>query len=292
MWGHPRRRIDRYLVLGASAPMGEGLREHLRACAGCRAYFDAGVLALRAAKGNLEQAGAGEVERMTARAIAVARPAPERAGGHTRRRLVFAGTALAVAGCVFMLVWGRAPVSVGIVFAIDQELLIDGRPAAVNDKVQSGAVVTARHGDSTLLLEGQRGVLLREGARARFDQAGAEAVLEAGRARFSVKPGQGKFTVVSGETQVKVRGTIFVVDRRNEDETLVAVHRGEVQVSGRSAEVTLREGQECTVAKGTPNAPRPARSGSLAEDRGEGLLQVLRRAWQTLMTNLDQAVEK
>lgn len=69
-----------------------------------------------------------------------------------------------------------------------------------------------------------------------------------------------------------------------------AVHSGEVEVTGaQGVKVTLREGQESVVKRGVASPPRRASKGSLEEDRGD-LLIWLKRAWQRLLGNLDQAV--
>jgi len=289
-WWHSRWRIDRYL-LGLLAPGQEVvLRTHLAGCARCRAYHDAGVLALRAARGDAEGFGAGELERMARRASAVPVPPPPARPFAAHRWM--AGTAALAAAVLLLPFIPREPRTVGAVFASGGELAIDGKAVAPNDRVPGGALVNAVRGDSALLLEGQRGVLLREGARARFEKGGTEAILEAGRARFSVKPAQGSFSVLAGGARVEVRGTVFVVERRSGDETLVAVHRGEVRVSGGGSEVTLRDGQESTVTRGKPAAPARARDSSLEEDREGELVRRLRQAWTTFIHSLDGAVSE
>ena len=285
-WRHPRWLIDLSLADLMPRPVEPRLRAHLRQCEACRSYYDAGVLALRATRGDAEAPGLGERERLERRALSVADP-PREATGWRPGRL---GIALAASGLLLLgllTVWFRP---VGVVFAGGQQLEIDGKPAATGADVSSGAKVSALKGDSAVLLAGKRGVLLREGASARFNERGAQAVLEKGRVRFSIKPKQGDFTVWAGEVSVKVRGTIFVVDRRSEEETLVAVHTGEVEVTGaQGVKVTLREGQESVVKRGVASPPRRASKGSLEEDRGD-LLIWLKRAWQRLLGNLDQAV--
>ncbi|MBI5481634.1 MAG: FecR domain-containing protein, partial [Deltaproteobacteria bacterium] len=209
----------------------------------------------------------------------------------TRPRWLLAAAAAAAALVVVGVIALRGGGPVGTVHTAGKELLVDGEVAAAGQPVREGAWVEARRGDSTLLLAGKRGVLLREGARARFEDGGAWAVLEAGRARFSVRPGLGPFTVAAGEARIEVRGTVFVVERRADGETLVAVHRGEVRVAGSGAAVTLGEGQETTVARGgVPTPARAVRPGSLEEDRGGDLLELLRRAWQSLVRSLDAEV--
>lgn len=281
---HPRWPVDLYLLGLLPSWLEASLRVHLGRCQSCRDRYDEGVLALRAARGHLEVPGLGEAERIEQRASAIAKWVPVRRGLSPRQvAAIGVGVALVIVAAVW---WPR---SVGEVFAAGEELTIDGEPAAVGDAIPSGAEVWAARGDSAFLLEGRRGVLLREGSRARFSAKGTEASILEGRARFAVKPGQGSFVVVAGQTRVEVKGTIFVVERRSEDETLVAVHRGEVQVSGKGGQVSLKEGQESVVAAGIPSAPRRASSDALQEDRGDFLVW-LKRTWQRFLGNLDRAV--
>lgn len=287
-WAHPRWLIDLYLVGFLTRPRGEKLRAHLRECEACRGYYDKGVLVLRATRGNAEGLGLGELARLEERTVEVTGAGPSVSPGKwpMRKRQLVVGM-----GLLLLLVLGLSwwPHTVGVVFAAGQQLEIDGRLGATGSDVASGALVTASKGDSAVLLEGNRGVLLREGASARFNAKGAEALLEKGRARFSIKPKQGGFTVLAGGVTVRVRGTIFVVDRRTEEETLIAVHRGEVQVTSGGTEVILRDGQESTVTRGVPSPARRASNESLEEDRGDFLVW-LKRAWRRLLGNLDQEV--
>lgn len=281
---HPRWPIDLYLLGVLPRSLEARLRVHLSQCQSCRDAYDEGVLALRAARGNLELPGLGEAERLQQRAAAIGGWEPVRRGPSPRQlAAIGAAVAFVIVGALW---WPRA---VGEVFAAGEELTIDGESAGVGDAIPSGAEVWAARGDSALLLRGKRGVLLREGSRARFSAKGTEASLAEGRARFAVKPGQGDFAVVAGQTRVEVKGTIFVVERRSDDETLVAVHRGEVQVTAKGGKVTLKEGQESVVTAGVPSAPRRASADSLQEDRGDFLVW-LKRTWQRFLNNLDRAV--
>ena len=281
---HPRWPIDLYLLGFLSSSLEARVRVHLAGCEKCRSYYDQGVLVLRASRGNVEGPGLGEWTRVEERATAVARWEPVRRDSRARW-LSIASVAAALVTLIVVL-WPRP---VGVIFAAGEQLTIDGQPALVGDEVAAGAVVAAGKGDSAVLLEGKRGVLLREGARARFAARGAEARLEQGRARFAVKPGQGHFVVLAGEARIEVRGTVFVVDRRSDEETLVAVHRGEVLVSAKEVEVTLGEGQESIVTRGIPSSARRASNASLQEDRGDFLLW-LKRTWLRFLGNLDRAV--
>ncbi len=286
MTWHPRWHVDLYLMGFLSSPLEAKVRAHLAGCESCRSYYDQGVLVLRASRGNAEGEGLGEWERIERRGAAVARWERVRPGSYVRW---FAIAATAAALLVLVASWW--PQRVGVIFDAGEQLTIDGKPASIGDEVAAGAVVEARKGDSAVLLDGNRGVLLREGSRARFGAKGAEAKLEQGRARFAVKPGVGHFAVIAGETRVEVHGTIFVVERRSGEETVVAVHRGEVLVSANEGKVTLQDGQESVVTRGIPSAARRASADSLQEDRGDFLVW-LKRTWLRFLGNLDRVVNE
>jgi ferric-dicitrate binding protein FerR (iron transport regulator) len=286
MSGHPLEDIDR-LILGT---LGEGAavktRQHLAACTPCQKRFDDGVLMLRAARGGLEQPGLGELDRIVARATAITEG--NVAYQPLSRRVWGVALFAAAAGALLVLLWPTP--TVGKVLTAGAELTIDGQPAAVDQPVPRGAKVIAAKGDSALLLDGQRGVLLREGAIARVEGAGDRVSLEQGRARFSVKPNAGRFLVLAGKTEVEVKGTVFVVDRKTNEETLVAVHRGEVEVRDGQKAVAVKGGQETTVKAQVASPAVEVRPGSLAEDRGDGLLDMILRALRKVLTAIDEAV--
>lgn len=283
---HPLADIDR-LLLGTLAPAPAArTRQHLAACAACRQHFDAGVLTLRVVRGGLQQPGLGELERIVARAAALTEG--NVAYPPWSRRVWGLALFAAAASALLLLLWPTP--TVGRVFTAGAELTIDGEPALADQRVARGAKVTAVKGDSALLLDGQRGVLLREGASARIEASGARVVLEAGRARFSVKPHVGAFEVLAGKTRVEVKGTVFVVDRKGDDETLVAVHRGEVEVHDAETTVAVKAGQETTVKAGAASPVSEVRKGSLVEDRDDGLLDILLRAFRRMVDSIDRAV--
>ncbi|MFZ5471836.1 MAG: FecR domain-containing protein [Myxococcota bacterium] len=263
--GHPRGRIDRYLARGDLSVDGEAaLRAHLTACEACRAYYDEGVLLLRAARGSLEAEGLGERARLTRRARAVT--APRRASPlATWPWLVAPAAALGLALAAFLVF--SPPAVLGTVVASSGGLFIDGRPVEEGARVKAGEWVHAAKGDGALLLEHNRAVLLREGARLRFDHRGQLAELEAGRARFAVEQGQGVFEVRAGEVRVTVLGTVFAVERKKEGAALVGVHEGRVRVKANN-EVVLAAGEETTVSGGEAQPARAAGPRALEEDRG------------------------
>lgn len=274
---HRRRQIDAYLAEGAGAA-DPSLWAHLRGCEACQRYFDEGAHALRAVRGGA--AGAGEQERIAARAVA-ALPgmAPPRTELPPRATLVGA-LGLALAAAVVIALW---PGTVGRVASVDDYLVVDGVRAVQGQRLKEGAQVRAVRGNALLMLEGGRQILLREEAELRL-RGDDEVQLLAGRARFEVRKrggGPAPFAVRVDEVRVEVRGTIFVVEQRRDD-LLVAVHTGEVQVRTPGSAVSLGAGQETSVAEGVVRPARPATRRSLDEDRGGGdvLDRVKRRAGQ------------
>ncbi len=265
------------------------LLRHLAECEACRKAWDDGVRLLRAARGGGEAAAPGELSRMTRRAVAIARsPAAEaEASPETRRWWLLAP--LAAAAVLLVLLWPAQRAVIGRVLVAGAGLEIDGQKAVADQPVLEGAVVTSRDGDSALIIDADRGVLLRKGAVMALPGA-AEATVLAGRARFAVKPGHGPFAVRSGPVRVEVVGTIFVVDRKGADETLVAVHRGTVNVSDPHGTVQVKDGQECLATATALSPARPAGPSALEEDRGGNWLAELFARLTTLVEAVRQAI--
>lgn len=262
---HPRRRIDRYLGFGLSPRAEAPLRRHLAGCADCRAYYDEGVRVLRATRRAAGAPGAGEADRLVRRAVANLDGAAPR---FARRAPLFIGAGIAAALSVFAFVLFSAAAPIGRLASFSGQVLVAGELAVLDAEIFPNAVVEVRSGECILELEDGRSALLRAGTKLSVDKGGRVARLEQGRGRFSVTPGQGSFAVDAGRTRVQVTGTIFAVERRSGDETLVAVHHGSVEVAGEKGTVRLTDGQETTVKEGLPSTAAPARRESLAEDWG------------------------
>lgn len=262
---HPRGRVDRYLSFGLAARAEARLRRHLARCAECRAYYEEGVLVLRATRKTAFSPGAAEADRLVRRAVANLDGAPE---GALARAPLFIGAVVAAALSILAFVVFTAPGPVGRLSSFSGEVLVAGEPAALDAELAADAVVEVRSGECILELEDGRSALLRAGAKMSVEKGGRVARLTQGRGRFSVTPGQGSFAVEAGRTRVLVTGTIFAVDRKSGDDTLVAVHHGSVEVVGEKGTVRLSDGEETTVRDGLPSSVAPARRESLAEDRG------------------------
>jgi ferric-dicitrate binding protein FerR (iron transport regulator) len=195
--------------------------------------------------------------------------------------------AAVAAAVLVVMVWPAR--EVGRVLVAGAGLEIDGQKAVVDQPILEGSTVTARDGDSALIVDADRGILLRKGAVVAVSGPADVSVL-AGRARFAVKPGHGPFAVRSGAVRVEVVGTIFVVDRREAEETLVAVHRGTVNVTDPHGKVQVKDGQECLATAAALSPARPAGARSLEEDRGGNWLQELWARLAGLVDALRQAI--
>lgn len=262
---HPRGRIDQYLNFGLLPRAEARLRRHLAECTECRAYYEEGVLVLRATRRTASTPGAGEADRLVRRAVANLDGAPK---GEFARAPLFIGAAVAAALSILAFVVFTGSEPVGRLSTFSGDVLVDGKPAALDAEIVANAVVEVRSGECILELEDGRTALLRAGAKMSVEKGGRVARLERGRGRFSVTPGHGSFAVEAGSTRVLVTGTIFAVDRKANDDTLVAVHHGSVEVVGEKGTVRLADGEETTVRGGLPSSAAPARRESLAEDRG------------------------
>lgn len=266
---HVRGTIDA-VAAGKVLPAQEdaAFRAHVRGCEACRAHYDATVGALRLARGGPEAFAPAEAERLTARAVALARPAPV-----TRPwwRWALVPAAFAAAVALAVLAWPRQPV--GKVLVAGAGFTVDGAPGAKDAVVLAGAELATDEADAAVLLEGphgRRALLLRPHTRLKVPSAD-DAELEAGRVRVQLKPGAEPFRVETPDgATVTSAGGVFVAERRD-DNTLVAVHAGEARVDSDGASVTLKDGQETQVDLSGALAPvRTASANALVEDRGDG----------------------
>ncbi len=136
-------------------------------------------------------------------------------------------------------------------------------------------------------------IRLGDGSEIRVDPTGSEVrVVEEqpsrvrveairGRAHYSVVPNPGRsFEVASGSVTVRVVGTEFQVERR-EDKTFVEVSRGKVEVVGTAAPVA----SSSRPARAGPSRARPNRSRSMRVcDLTTTRVRNLRR-WPTVLAS-------
>ena len=281
---HVRGMIDA-VAEGATLSPGDdqAFREHLRGCADCRAHYDATVGVLRLARGGPEAWAPGEAQRLTARAAALATPAPKTSRPWWPAAL---GVGAVVAAVVLAVVaWPRVPV--GKVLIAGAGFTVDGAPATKDQVVLAGAVLATADADAAVLLEGahgRRAVLLRPRTSLRVGSAD-DVALDAGRVRVQLKVGE-PFRLDTAEgASVTARGGIFVAERKT-DGTQVAVHQGEVNVASPRGTLALKDGQETTVGLSGDLAPaRTASANALVEDRGDGSV------WDAILRFLRSVVD-
>lgn len=262
---HLKGEIDRHLASGLAAADEESLREHLRACAVCRAYHDEQVRLLRALAGDPERATEAEERRLAANVVRAAglpvpvviAPAPgaiDRLLWPGRRERFGLALALTAAGVLLLATVGvRQPPA--IAFAID---------GAVETRLVAGAWVEAREAPIELRYARGARLNLEPGSRGRVGAPGDDLLLQAGRVRCDVDAGRGEFAVITENARARVLGTRFVVDHVA-GSTSVVVEEGRVAVhDARSdAKVEVAAGQYTSIASGGVLAPPSAARGFL-----------------------------
>ncbi len=140
----------------------------------------------------------------------------------TRKLLVIAPTIAAAAAAAFMLRSAPVPPT-GTEPSVAQS-----PPSAVGQA--TGVVVAPEH--LMALADGSKAVLLREAGLQVEEQRSDRVRIhqKRGEVRYEVRPDPAReFTVRAGNTAIRVRGTVFTVDLKN-DTLEVRVQRGKVEV--------------------------------------------------------------
>lgn len=265
---HVRGTIDAVATGKLLAPDEDAaFRAHLRGCDECRAHYDQAIGVLRLARGGDTAWAPGEAARLSARAVALAKPPP---AAKPWWRFALVPAAVAAAVVLAVVAWPREPI--GKVLVSAEGFTVDGEPAAKDLVVRAGAELATGEADAAVLLEGahgRRALLLRPHTRMRVPSAD-DAELESGRVRVQLKVGE-PFRVTTPEgAVVSSVGGVFVAERKTEG-TLVAVHLGEATVTSGADSVTVASGQETQVDVSGALAPvRTAGPNALVEDRGNG----------------------
>lgn len=272
---HVLRELD--AVLLGSTPASPEFLAHVRQCADCRWQYDQKLALLRLAAGGVAP---GELERLTTRAVTLARPAPRASRWSASLKWAFAvGFAVAVALLGFFT---RPPTEAGRVLVVGRGLTLDGAPATKDARLFEGMEIVSGREDSALLLDGpqgRRGLLLRPNTRLRIVSSD-EVVLLSGRVRVQVTKTKGRFVVRDeGARVTQATPGIFVVEEKP-NATLVAVHQGAVKVN----QTDVKAGQQTTVVGGVVGAPVAAAPTALIEDRPANL-------WDAFVRWLNQLVE-
>ncbi|MHB1844862.1 MAG: FecR domain-containing protein [Deltaproteobacteria bacterium] len=314
---HPRRTAIDRLVLGESSPAEEArLRNHLRRCARCRTTFDELVVLARALAGDPRRPTRAEEERIVRRAIAGAGFRPKRPKAAFGELFVwhpFAATALAL-GLLLGLgaalrpllhpaapsrsvelarpslpapprqaIAATAPPAPAGRLLRSRGARVDGHPAPDGSPIPAGARVEV--GAEPAELEVARGGTLRLYPRSGVTVgAGGERVeLERGKVWCVLEHNGRPFTVATDRGEARVRGTSFVVERRDDGDTDVRVVSGKVEVEDRAhrGELLVEGGQQSRLRAESP--PSPPRHYTSARDRQDwddafsGLVRRLRR---------------
>ena len=269
-----RSLVDRTLRSESIWPWSEPtLRAHLVACDRCRAYYDDGVRLLRAVRTTEGAPGSGELERMIRRAEGAAIESPAR-----RPAGKLARWAVPVAAMVAVGFWlaRPEPVDIGEVVSAGR-LVIAGEDQHPGARIFEGQDLVASGGNAVVRLDGGRLVLIKDGSRLRFDQGGAHAIIESGAGYFRVQKGVGRFEVTAGNATVTVKGTEFLVERRDLTSTNVAMDEGRVEVRTGSGRLEVNAGQETLVS-----------GDSIASVRSIDFFERLKRGFQRAGKDLDR----
>ena len=139
--------------------------------------------------------------------------------------------------------------------------------------------MVASGGSAVVRLNGERVVLIQEGSRLRFFDGGARASIESGGGYFRVQKGVGRFEVTAGTARVVVKGTQFLVERKDLTTTGVVVDEGLVEVHTSTGSIRVGAGQQTTVSGET-----------IAAATDMDLLERLRRGLQRLGKELDRTI--
>ena len=276
---HIRWAVDRLLRSEHAWLWDEAaIRTHLAGCDGCRAYYDEGVLLLRAARGARDAPGAGELARMARRAGQAANPADAPLRG--ARQLAWAAAGMAAVLALGLWVFAGRGAEVGQVLSAAR-LVVGGADVAAGARIFEGDDVVASGGSAVVRLNGGRVVLIQEGSRLSFSAGGARATVKSGAGFFRVEKGVGRFEVLAGSATVVVKGTEFLVERKDLDTTSVVVDEGVVEVRTKAGSTQLGAGQQTSISKET-----------IAPTSEIDLLERIRRGLQQLGKEVDRAGRK
>jgi len=315
---HRKAEVERYLTEGLPAATERELREHLRGCEGCRAFYDGQVALLRALSGRPGEPTAREERRMEALALRAAGltavdvspelaaasrraaaaetiplvSAPARAPWWLRVGLSASPSRLAAAAAVFALlaaalvgVADRTAPAGTVVKA--RGLTVAGEATAAGATVRAGAELKVRaEGLAEIAVEPAGTLRLFPGTTARLQRGGAGVEVVAGKVWCRIEPapvpdGRVRFRAVTDRGEARVLGTSFVVEKLPGGEMEVRVLSGRVAVedAGRRGVVEVLAGQKTRVDQGPPSPAQPY-SG---EDEDEWwLLELLRRIGRAL----------
>ncbi|MCC6623729.1 MAG: FecR domain-containing protein [Deltaproteobacteria bacterium] len=212
-----------------------------------------------------------------------------------RRRFALIGLGLAAATAVAVIALVRPgdhqvePIAARGLTASRTELIAVATPTFEprRDTREGGRELVVAAGDRldggargrTLEAFGRHTIIVEPGAALRVRQwapAGMDLELEAGSATFEVERASTAetFVVHAGPVEVRVKGTIFSVDRGARGDTRVTVDRGRVVVSHDGEDIDVEAGErvvipaEATTAAAAEDAPSVSDSGGQAGTAG------------------------
>ena len=294
---HRRSEIDRHLASSLSAEREKRLRDHLRSCDLCRAYYDAQVELLRALSGDAGTPAAAELERVVARAVEGTfeslQPAPNRLATSWIDRFVWISVQQAVS-VMLVIVLGRGTLAWWFVagsspvgkIAMAKSTSLEGQqlnPGVDGVGLKEGQrVVVGKKGLARLNLNRGGSLRLFPNTDLLVTDGGNRVVLSSGSVWCKVKRGRGEFEVLTSSARVRVLGTSFVVEHQPKGRTDVWVVEGEVEVSGLTdgKSVRLTQRQRTHLGPKTPPAkPRSYRPSEMSE-------------WDKILEGLEGAVDE
>ncbi len=155
---------------------------------------------------------------------------------------------------------GSFDFSTGSVYAYSDEVIQTDKGGTIT---KGTSIQTAQEGESIVKLRGGTEILIASLSRIVVEDA-RTVHLERGRAYFDIQHGKGEFRVTTPSGEILVLGTAFDIRVENE-ETLVTVTRGTVQITGENRSQKVNGGFEGILRRDSAPQVRQARLISQTE---------------------------
>ncbi|MBI1948501.1 MAG: FecR domain-containing protein [Deltaproteobacteria bacterium] len=298
---HPRSAIERYVADGLPEADERALRQHLKACAECQAYYDRQRVVLRALAGDVNQPTREEIKLQGALAARAVFPDNDGAARRPHRtlaelvdRLLWAARrswALGAAGAVAVVLLvvlvpkggGDGAMPLAAVVTNSSSATVAGQTLEEATELRALDVIEVPKGGA-LELALVRGGTLRvfPNSRLALGARGESVALEYGKVWCLPEEGKGGFEVTTSTATVRVLGTSFIVDA-GDDKTDVRVVSGSVEVSDSDEQgtVILQKEESTRVERG--QRPSPARRATAAADTIE---------WQRFFGDIVKGIDR
>lgn len=300
---HPRATIDRYVADGLAAAGERTLRQHLKACARCRAYYDEQRVIFRALAGDANRPTRHELAVHGSLAARAVFPEDKASPGTRQATLAdlvdrllwlpartwaLGAGAVTAAVVVFLIVLGPSGAGAGsmplaAIVTRTKAASVAGVALAEAAELRALDVIEVPKG-GFLELALVRGGTLRVFPASRLALAarGEAVTLDHGKLWCLPETGRGSFEVTTATATVRVLGTSFIVDA-DEEKTDVRVISGSVEVSDSDerGRVRLQNEESTRVERG--QRPRPPRRASTSADRNE---------WQHFLDELLKSISR